>query len=278
MHGTVDFAGCKLASLDFTAVPSAGANKVKIWVSYQSIPEGNSDLQKAILKLQTKPINARFFALKGTFGMQEAYMLKKRLNVSLADEIARDLTVTINNEISNTAIDILLNNVPNGASVSWSRKPADGTSYFEHKMTILDALADMDAKMVSKAGRGSVNCLMVGRIAAAIISTLPGFVKVFDDNSFGPHIYGTLNGITVVRVPYSAIMDEKTVIGIFKGAGNFEAPLVYSPYMPLVSTDVLPMALNPLQNQRAVAIWAGLDPLITNFIVKLTIDDTNFAY
>lgn len=278
MHGVVNFANTEVTALGFTATPSSGTGNTLVQMSYKSIPESNTDLQKAILVLQTKPINARFFALKTTFGLAEKFMLQKRLNVNIEDECARDLTVTINNEICNTAIGMLSANVPGGSVITWDRTPGTGTSYFEHKMTILDAMADTDAKMVAAAGRGAVNCWVAGRQVAAVLSTLPGFVKVFDDNSFGPHIYGSLNGIPVVRVPYSPVLDDKTLIGIHKGQGNFEAPLVYSPYMPLVVTNTLPMAYNPLQNQKAAAVWAGLDPLITNFIVQMTMTDGSFAY
>lgn len=36
-------------------------------------------------------------------------------------------------------------------------------------------------------------------------------------------------------------------------------PLVYAPFMPLITTDVLPLGDNPLQRQRAMAMWNALD-------------------
>jgi hypothetical protein len=139
-------------------------------------------------------------------------------------------------------------------------------------------MADSSAQIVSRAGRGEVNCWIAGREAAAVLSQLPNFKMMNDDNSYGPSIYGQYNGVTVVRVPYQSILDDNTMLGIFKGPSAFEAPIVYAPYMPLVVTNTLPMAYNPLQQQRAAAIWAALDPLIPNLSTKLTIDETNFDY
>lgn len=275
VHGTVNFTLGQV-TLVFTATPTGQAS---MFANYQTIQEAGADLQKAILKLTSKPILARFFSLKSTIGMAESYMLRKRFGMSAEEEIAKDLTVAINNEIVNTAVNLINSNIPSGNnSVSWIRQPQSGVSYFEHQMTLLNALAEVDAQIVKSAGRGNVNCWIVGRQAANIMSLLPGFTKLFDDNSFGPHIYGQLNGVTVVRVPYSSVLDDNAVLGIYKGSDAFDAPVVYAPYMPLIVTNTLPMGFNPLQQQRACLVWAGLDPLVSNLSTKLTIDETSFNF
>jgi hypothetical protein len=275
VQGTVNYTNGTV-SLTLTSLDSQSLTSVSFSGSYQTVEEANTDLQKAILVLQTKPVRARFFALKSTMGLAESYMLRKRFGISAEEEIAKDLVVALNLEIMNTAVDILSSNVPTSpTNVIWHREAPQGVSYFEHLMTLPAAMADSDAQIVARAGRGTVNCWLVGRQAGAIMSQLPGFNKLSDDNSFGPHIFGQYNGATIVRVPYASVLDDNTMLGIFKGPGNFEAPLVYAPYMPLVVTNTLPMAYNPLQNQRAAAIWAALDPMITNFQTKLTIKQSS---
>ena len=37
--------------------------------------------------------------------------------------------------------------------------------------------------------------------------------------------------------------------------------------MPLVVTSTLPAGKNPLSNQRAAAVWAGVEVLVKNFVV-----------
>jgi hypothetical protein len=111
---------------------------------------------------------------------------------------------------------------------------------------------------------------------------------LFDDNSFGPHIYGTYNGVTVVRVPYAYdftttnakknIFSDNTMIGLYKGAGIFESPIVYAPYMPLVVTNTIPVLNNPIMNQKAAAIWAAVDPLVSTLTAQLDINTTSFDY
>lgn len=116
-----------------------------------------------------------------------------------------------------------------------------------------------------------ISTMIAGRDAAAIIGTLPGFVKLSDGSTMGPHIYGTLDGATVVRVPYDAVLGTNKVLLMYKGTSPFEAPAVYSPYMPLVVTTALPTGANPLLNQKAAAVWAAVECLVPNFITTLNV-------
>jgi len=67
------------------------------------------------------------------------------------------------------------------------------------KQTFKDALADAESVMLGNAGRGMISSIVAGRDVCAIIGTLPGFVKLSDGSTIGSHIYGTLDGATVVR-------------------------------------------------------------------------------
>jgi hypothetical protein len=83
---------------------------------------------------------------------------------------------------------------------------------------------------------------------------------------------------TVLQSTVNTILDDNAMLGIYKGPSAFEAPIVYAPYMPLVVTNTLPMAYNPLQQQRAACIWAAIDPLVTNLSTSLTINESGFDY
>jgi len=91
-----------------------------------------------------------------------------------------------------------------------------------------------EVNMLGNAGRGTVSVMVAGRNACSIIGTLPGFVKISDGNMLGAHIYGTLDGVTVVRVPSNAVLDANHVYCMYKGTSPFEAAVAYCPYMPLV--------------------------------------------
>jgi len=91
-----------------------------------------------------------------------------------------------------------------------------------------------EINILGNAGRGTVSVMVAGRNACAIMGTLDGFVKISDGNMLGAHIYGTLDGVTIIRVPANAVLNANHVYCVYKGMSPFEAAVAYCPYMPLV--------------------------------------------
>lgn len=231
--------------------------------------EASADLPKIIFKLTTKTVNARVFALKDTIGIEQNYAMKKRFGLTAEDEVATDLVAAINAEIFGTAITQLYANAV--GNVNWSRTPPAGVSLYEHQMIFKNVIADAEANIIGNAGRGTVNVLIAGRNAASTISSLNGFTKIADGTTLGPHIFGSLDGIMVIRVPNSGLLGADQVLALYNGTSPFESALCYAPYMPLVITTALPSGSNPLLNQKACAVWAAVDILVGSFCTKITI-------
>jgi hypothetical protein len=139
------------------------------------------------------------------------------------------------------------------------------------KQTLKDKIADAEAVLVGNAGRGTISQIVAGRKFAAIMQTLPGFEKLTDGKTLGVHVFGILDGITIIRCPNSDVLAEDKALCVWKGMSPFEAAVVYAPFMPLVVTSTLPMAPNPLQQQKAAAVWAGVDALVPNFVTQMTL-------
>lgn len=277
VRGTVNYTSGAV-SMTFSTAPLTGTGNVDCLVSYSVMPEGSSDLPKAILVMESMPVQAQDYILKSTIGLFEAYNMRKRFGLIAEEEMAKDLTAIVNQEITNQAILMLLAGIPSGNNVAWVRQAQTGTSTFEHQLTLKNALTDANALLIKSAGRGSVNVMLAGLKACAVLEMLPGFKKLYDDSEFGAHIYGTLDGITVVRVPYSDILDDNTIVMIHKGKNPYDAPIVWSPYMPMFVTNTLPGWPNPTQQQRAVAVSGALSAPVPNLTTKVTIDQTGFNY
>jgi hypothetical protein len=189
------------------------------------------------------------------------------------------LVQALNVEICNVALQKLVNSIPAGSiRAPWIRNPGTAIDYLSHKLSLPDYLTDLSKDLTVAAQRGHVNVWIVGVSAAAVFEALPGFVKTFDDMTFGPHVFGTYRGATVIRVPDPIQFDQDTIIGVYKGETPFEASVVYCPFMPLTVTDVLIQGTNPLQYQKAAAQGAAIEVIIPNFGCKGKIDQTGFSY
>jgi hypothetical protein len=229
--------GTNQLTVNFLADPGNG----NLSLTYQQNYETATDLPTVKDFLDHKFICARVFALKGTLGMLKSFALKKRFNMNAEETLSRTLVQEINAEIGGALIQLAYNSAPDvGAPVQFDKTPPTGVSFFEHKQTLADKVADVEAVMLGNAQRGSISTIIAGREIAAIIGTLPGFTKLSDGSQLGAHIFGTWNGITIVRVNEQAILDSKRAVALYKGQTPFEAPVVYSPYMPLATTGTLP--------------------------------------
>jgi len=265
LSGTINHA---TGAVTISLASNPGAGKL-IAVTYATDFEASQDIPKIIFKLDTLSVNARVFALKDTIGLEQTYALRRRFGMISEDEVAKDLIAAINSEVMNTAVMQLAARAV--GNTTWTKAAPDGVSYLEHIQTFKHAITDAESVMLGNAGRGTINTMVAGRNAAGMISNLPGFVKISDGSTIGPHIFGTLDGTIVVRVPNTNVLNANTVLGIYKGGSPFEAALVYAPYMPLVVTTALPNGINPLLNQRAAAVWAAIDTLVPNFVTKITV-------
>jgi hypothetical protein len=264
-YGTVNYTTGAVV-LELAADPSGA---YAITSTYATDFSADTDIPKVLTRLTSKGVHARVFALKDTVGLEQSYAMRRRFGMIAEDEIATDLVAAINAEVCSTAIAQLVANAV--GNTNFDKAAPSGVSYFEHKQTFKDKLADAEAVMLGNAGRGQVSVIVAGRKVAAIIGTLPGFTKISDGSTMGAHIYGTLDGVTVVRAPTTGAISADVAVLIYKGASPFEAASVYAPYMPLVVTTALPTGTNPLLSQRAAAIWAAIEPLVPSFATKLTV-------
>jgi hypothetical protein len=261
--GTVNYL-TGVVSVDLSANPGAGQ---AITCSYQQNYELSTDLPQIDTFFDSKGIFAQVYALKGTIGMLQSFGMSKRFGLVAEDELAKDLVQEINREIGGDLIRKLRANAP-GATTTFSRTTPAGVSYFEHKQTYKDKMAEAERVLVGQAGRGTISLMIVGKTHAQTLQTLPGFQKMYDGNSLGAHVFGTLDGMTIVRVTESNILGDEQGIALWKGSSPFEAAAVYAPFMPLAVTSTLPQSPNPMNSMKAAAVWAGVDTVVPNFSCK----------
>lgn len=253
-------------TITFIADPGTGSTMA---MTYGSDFESGNAIPKINTVTTSDSINAEIFVLSSEIGLFKSYSMKRRFGKVAEDELVQDLTNEITAEIGNTAIS-RMTAVAVG-SEDWPKTPSAGVSWFEHKQELKDMISRAESRILTNAGRGVVNGVVCGPLASAILSNLPGFVKEAVSAS-GPQLYGTLDGVTVIRSP---TIDESGTQGLlfpyYKGNGAFDAPIVYSPYMPLFLTDTIQNLDNILRKQAVAAVWAGLKTVVPAFMTRIRI-------
>jgi hypothetical protein len=128
--------------------------------------------------------------------------------------------------------------------------------------------------MIENAKRGAISFIIAGSGVCSVLRTLFGWETVYEGRGMATaHLYGNLDGIPVIRVTDTNVLDANQAIVGYKGPSAFEAPIVYAPYMPITVTSVLPTA-SPIVTQRAAATWAAVEVLVNNFTYGLAVSGT----
>jgi len=265
VSGNVDY-DSGIVSLTFAvALPATEEAQV----TYQQNFEANQDLPQVDMYFDSQAIHAKMYALKGTIGLLQSYGMQKRFGKIAEDEMSKDLVQEINKEIGGDIIRMLA--AAAVGTTTFSRTLPAGTSDFDHRQSYKFKLADSEALLAQNSGRGTISLLIVGSTHASLIQTLPGFERISDGNTLGMHIFGTLDGIPVIRVVQQNLLGPEDGIALWKGTSPWEAAVVYSPFMPLTMTDLLPMAPNPLLKMRAAAVWAGVDVIVPQYATRFNV-------
>lgn len=226
-----------------------------------------SGLEKIKGSLLTKDIRAEVWALAADVGAFANFAFGQRFGRSALDEVAADLTNELTRVLNTQAVKRIV--AASTGSNTWTKTPAAGISYAEHKLTFVDAIAAAEATLHANSGANSANRYLAGRTAAAVLRGLPNFVidPGASVNTVG--LYGYLDGIPVIRA--SGIIADDDMHFVANAGGYFNTPLAYAPFMPLMVTDTVKSPNNPFSSTTAAGVWAGMIALNNNLVTKLSL-------
>ncbi len=265
LSGTVNYVTGAVV-INFTSNPGTGTS---ILADYQINYELATSLPQIEPFMDSTDVMAHIYVLKGLVGMFQSFGMKKRFGLAAEEELGKRLIQSINAEIGGDAVRKLVAMAV--GTTTWDSTKAANISEWDHRQGMRLYLSELENVLVGNAGRGAVNVYVGGRDFCTKMSALNGFVKINDPSALGPQVYGTYNGATVIRVNDPTIMSASEAVALYKGTSPWEAPIVYAPYMPLITTDMLPEGTNPLASQRAAASWVALKELVPNFVTKFQV-------
>lgn len=263
-EGSVDYEAGKI-----TVITDAGlAEGKKVTAMFDVDVDVAPSIDKIQASLTTKEVSAEIWTLAADVGFFASIALQKRWGRRSEDMVAEDLTAALTNSLNARAVKTIAAQVK-GDPVKWSQNPPQGVSHFEHKATFVDALAQAERNIFKASGAHNVNRIIVGTNAAAVLRGLPNWksADLVAGSSIG--LYGFLDNVPVIRA--TNLVGDNDVIALSNPQDNFNSPLAYCPFMPLMLTDTVQDPQNPFRGTRAAGVWAGFASMNENLVTKIEI-------
>jgi hypothetical protein len=264
--GTIDYT---TGAWTITCTPAPANGTGIISAIYDTDIDSAASLDKIQGSLLTKDIRAQIWALASDVGAFANFAFSQRFGRSAVDEVAQDLTTELTRVLNTNAVLALYNNIPATATDTWTKTPASGISYAEHKLTFIDAVAASEARLHLNSGANVANRYVAGKTAAAVLRGLPDFQLAPDAAQVSVGLYGFYDGVPVIRA--TGVVPDNEIMVLSNSGNYFNAPLAYAPFMPLMVTNTVQSPNNPFRQTTAAGVWAGMTPLNGNLSTKLVL-------
>jgi len=267
VSGTINYA-TKAFTLTFAVAPT---NLKSIFGAYYVNYESETTVPGYGFEYDTLEVKTIPFALQAEIGLFTNFGLAKRFGSSPKDTMAKDLAEALGQEVMARVITQAVSLCPAGNKTTFTKAvPNSNYAYVAHKYEFDQKLIDMENLIAATTGRGGVSALIAGPLAASVIAGLDGFEKVME-NQAGIHVYGKYKGMVVVRVNDATVLATGKCLCVYKGPSPFDAGLYYAPYMPIVTSELLPKGTNFLNQIRGAASLSAQGVLLPGFVGEITV-------
>ena len=222
-------------------------------------PETDIDIPELDIALKSIPIIAKTRKLKAVWTPELAQDLNAYHSVDAEAELTALLSEYISMEIDLEILDMLYAGASakdekwsakvgyelNNAGTAFVETAANASAYTKGTwfQTLGNKIQSVSNAIHQKTLRGGANFLVVSPETATIIESIPGYAAdtagEATEKSFamGVQKVGALNNrYTVYKNPYA--QDNKILVG-FRGSNFLETGAVYSPYVPLIMTQLV---------------------------------------
>lgn len=194
---------------------------------------------------------------------------------SLSTDLRAELTAQGFGELSFEIDTLLLNDLIDAATVyptlTWSAAAPLGVSRHERFADFELMLHQAAAIMGQATGRFYPTHILTDPFGLWVLRSIPGFTEKAVANKTGSYVAGEVAGMKVI-VSTRTHLNPGQMILIHRGSENLDAPGVYSPYIPITSTEWIPS--QELGEKKSYYTWYASQ--ITNPSLMLSVQVTDF--
>lgn len=212
----------------------------------------------------------------------EQHALSTPISVTAAEIARRSLSTDLRAELmsqgfSELAFEIdslLLNDLIDSATaypvLEWSAQAPIGVTRTERFADFELMLNQGAAIMGNATGRFYPTHILTDAFGLWVLKGIPGFQEKAASNKTGSYVAGEVAGLKVI-VATRTHMVPGSVYLIHRGSENLDAPGVYSPYIPITSTEWIPS--QELGEKKTYYTWYASKITNNSLILPLRITD-----
>jgi hypothetical protein len=248
--------------------------------TYSFDSEANEDLAGVDLTLTSSPVTAVTRKLRTRWSIEAEQDLKNLHGLDAQLEQVAGITSELKFEIDREVIRDI-KNIANNSVTAFSRTPAAGISYTEHKLLFVDKLIAASNEIFNSTQRAVGTWINAGTNVSSLIESLPGFVGTGKPaNTRGVYKTGTLNGQwDVWKDPtYPGATRNSTNADAFmmgyKGQSMWEVGYIFAPYILAYTTPTV--MLDDFLGRKGIASRYGKKSIDGRFFCTGSVSGTPF--
>ncbi len=220
--------------VDWTAAPDSGA---AINAAYNYDFEASDTLPDVDMQLTSSPVTAKTRKLRTRWSLEAAQDLRNlhglEAEVEQVAAVSNELKFEIDREIIND-----MNRIATNSVTAFSKTPATGISFTEHKLNFVDKLIEASNKIFSSTQRATGTWIICGINVASLIESLPGFVpSPRPKGTRAVYKAGVLNGTWEIWKDPNFTTGE-FLMG-YQGDSMWEVGFIFAPYILAFTTATI---------------------------------------
>lgn len=214
------------------------------------------------------------------------YALSTPISITAAEIARRSLSTDLRAELMNQGfgelsfeIDtLLLNDLIDAANVyptlTWSAAAPLGVSRKERFADFELMLYQGASVMQQATGRYAPTHILTDSFGLWVLKGIPGFKEKAAANKTGSYVAGEVAGMKVIVATRTHLQPGQIIL-IHRGAEKLDAPGVYSPYIPITSTEWVPS--QELGEKKTYYTWYASKVTNNSLLLPIQITDFNMA-
>ena len=182
---------------------------------------------------------AQQYALSTPISITAAEIARRSLSTDLRAELMSQGFGELSFEIDTLLLNDLIDNATVYPTLTWSAAAPLGVSRKERFADFELMLYQAQSMMLQATGRFAPTHILTDSFGLWILKGIPGFQENSVSNKTGSYVAGTVAGMKVIVATRSHLQPGEMVL-IHRGSEQLDAPGVYSPYIPITSTEWIP--------------------------------------